>query len=81
MSDPNLTEGQGPNPDASGYTPGTKSHVLNELHCMLQEFEPEMEGLLWQSVEEVKTADHLPVAFDFELAFELIESVRDKAGE
>lgn len=49
---------------ASGYTPGTKSYVLNELHCMLQEL---------QSVEEVRTADY----FDFDLAFELIESVRD----
>jgi len=67
MSDPNLTNGQGPNPDSSGYTPGTKSHVLNELHCMLQ---------------ELQQGPHIdPDDFSFDQAFELIESVRDNAGE
>ena len=65
MTNPNLTDGQGPNPDASGYTPGTKSHALNEIHCMLQELQQIAEGL---------------IVFDFDKAYELIETVRDNEG-
>lgn len=48
----------------SGYVVGSKSEALNNLHCMLQEF-------------EAGGVD----SFDFQLAYGVIESVRDNPGE
>lgn len=59
------------------YKPGTKSYVLNHLHCMLQE----LQTVQQQYDSPVDAEDESLIAFDFDLAFSLIEEVRDKKGE
>ena len=53
--------------DPSGYKPGTKSHALNEVHCMLQDFQ--------------QAAPDDEFEFEFDKAYALIEAVRDQVGE
>jgi len=60
----------GPGADnVSGYVAGTKSHALNEVHCMLQELQTTNGDL------------HDDGDFDFDKAYTLIEGVRDLEQE